>query len=524
MVSLPVIIVGILTAVIGIIVFIGRNCCGCLCKNGSCGGRVPSRGICCGERLGRNDGYTLYSRRMYFLAVVSILILVIIAMTVGFSGNTKMSQGIGALLDITVNTPTNIHNTINEITAELTALQQEDAKVNGKASTVWSTINSGLNSTDAVIKDLIVRADKAHKKVKSIENSRKHWLHWGFILPAILAGVAVLGYFCPILVTCIVLPGVFMATIIVWIALGVHVPVSVLTADFCVGLNHDLRYPNATPQVLDMVMKCPKVDPSLTSSTSTYLDQAYATSCTTLNSSLCLMAQISYYDDHGATTYLDPVKCPNIPCNANTLARYINETVVNDFQWGCATLVSGNIETKNCQYMSKTTAENSCESLYGERSVRPCLPSSTGSTDKYRVLNLTGCGDKCLINSTKSLAYATVGNYDIISKFGTINSEQVTPLINCSMIREAMVSLENSLCYDVSNGIDYVIAGLSIIGICFFLGLPVYLGAQKRFNRTYWDDIYREKTFPELEDPPPEDPEDQRLLAPNSNVGSQNQI
>merc|ERR1712093_941873 len=48
MVSLPVMIVGLFTFIVGLFVFIGRNCCWCFCTNGCCGGKVPTKGFCCG--------------------------------------------------------------------------------------------------------------------------------------------------------------------------------------------------------------------------------------------------------------------------------------------------------------------------------------------------------------------------------------------------------------------------------------------------------------------------------------------
>merc|ERR1719247_3759980 len=156
-------------------------------------------------------------------------------------------------------------------------------------------------------------------------------------------------------------------------------------------------------------------------------------------------------------------------CTRATLKTFIAQTKVSDFQWGCAQLEHGNIV------------------------VLPCVPG--GGT--MRELPMSTCATKCLLNETKTLSYKVTGNFEILSRFQALDENKLKPLMNCSIIRQSAVQLEHTLCWNVVDATDYIIAGLSIIGITFFFGNAVYMGATKRFNRKYWDNIYPD-TYDEM--------------------------
>jgi len=291
---------------------------------------------------------------------------------------------------------------------------------------------------------------------------------------------------------------VFLSTIIVWIAIGIHVPVSVAVADFCVNMDYALKHPNASAGALDMLLKCggKAGTAKMSGAANSFISKAYDSACKNLNSSLCVMPQVSYSDKHGNKKYMKPVTCPAMKCDHSTLKEFIANTTVSDFQWGCAAFVSGNIVAKDCKYTDKKVAQQQCLAKFGNTDVLPCLPSSLGG-GTVRKIPLSTCSTGCLLNATKQLSYKITGNFEILSRFEVLDNTKLKPLMNCSIIRQAAVQLEHTLCWDVVNATDYIIAGLAIIGIAFFFGNVVYLGAQKRFNRKYWDNIYPD-TYAEM--------------------------
>jgi len=197
-------------------------------------------------------------------------------------------------------------------------------------------------------------------------------------------------------------------------------------------------------------------------------------------------------------------------CNADTLGKFINNTIIKDFQWGCAKLVGGTIKSTDCKFQNKTAASAYCQANYGSTVIQPCVPvtmqrtrdmtipqcagkmSGVKSSDKY--------GSGCLLPATKKLAQTVAGNYDMLNSFQTLLSDKVEPLVNCSTVRRSVVKLEKTLCWDVLSAVDYIIAGLAIIAITFFFGNGIYMGASKRFNRQYWDINYAHTELERLKD------------------------
>jgi hypothetical protein len=489
------IIIAALTLFFGIAIMIGRYLCVCF-GNGCCGGKIPSQGWCWGARLERDQGYSTYQRRLYFFGVVAIMILVGIGMGIGFEGNKRMTKGVSSLLDTTIGIPTKVHNQITIISKEMLSLKALSAAVNpGASASVWDSALKGLKQTDAAISKMGGQAKKAYKTVKKYEGDRNQIFHWAFLVSCIISIVAVLGYFCPILLSCIVVPSVFLITIIIWAAVGVHVPVSVATADFCVNLDYALKHPNASAGALDVLLKCggKKGAAKMGDAAASFINTAYDKACTNLNGTLCVMPQVSYSDKHGNKKYMKPVDCPKMKCTRSTLKTFIAQTKVSDFQWGCAQLVKGNIIPKDCKYTDKKLAQQQCLAKFGNTDVLPCVPG--GGT--MRELPMSTCATKCLLNETKTLSYKVTGNFEILSRFQALDENKLKPLMNCSIIRQSAVQLEHTLCWNVVDATDYIIAGLSIIGITFFFGNAVYMGATKRFNRKYWDNIYPD-TYDEM--------------------------
>lgn len=505
MTALPLMIVALLTLLIFIVVMIGRNCIwwggppDSDRRNGCCGGKVPSQGLCFGPPLPRDEGYTPYRRKLYIFLLVAILILVGVAMAVGFTGNTQLSDGINALLDLTQTIPAKVRRQIVYIDAELNSLKSLSEQVNpGTSVSLWSTAIKALLEVDKSVKTLQQDASSAYDKIKKNEQTRKEFFKWAFIATPIIAIVGLGGYFLPSLITLVVVPCVFICTVLCWLTIGVHIPVSVATADFCVDLDYSLKHPNASMGAIDMILKCggKAATADIIKTSDSFIADSNTKACSTLTNQLCNMPNVTYPGPHGHTNVLRPVQCPAKKCDKSTLKDFMNHTIVADFQWGCAKLVNGSIATVDCKFTNKDTAKKQCLAKYGNSDVLPCTPE--GKT--YRGVKLKECAKNCYMNNTKTFSATTYGNFELLQRFTHLQDRHLKPLLGCEIIRKGVVSLEHTLCWEVVNATDYIIAGLAIIGITFFLGMGIYLGAQKIFNRKYWEEFYKkhyDETYPD---------------------------
>lgn len=482
----PLVILALCTILLWFFVFIGRNCCTCFGNHsvGLFGGRYPTQGLCYGDLRPAEEGYTECERQLFLFLIIAIVILVLVGVIVGFTGNAQLSTGVTALLDTTAAMPKELHNTIASIQVEISSLQHLAASVNPYLeASMWASIIDGLGQVDQGAKNMDAQVSTSLVSIRQYEDERSAYLYWGLVFPLILSLFAVVGYFCPAILTLMVFPLVALISGIIWIAVGAHIPVSVATADFCVGLDHGLKFPNASSP-LDILVGCHgQQGASKMSTTASYFTTATSqVACQTLNHTLCSQPPVSYPDTHGNTQTFQPVTCPDVQCTESTLKQYLDQTVIRDHQWGCAHLVGGNIQTENCQYTDKEQAKQACLGAFGNTEVQPCVPNMAVA---YREVSLRDCNSTCLVNTTKTASTTVVGNYELGSRFKTVTAKQITPLTDCSFIKEQALKLERTLCWDVVESTDYVVAGLSIIGITFFFANFVYLSAQKRFHRCY---------------------------------------
>lgn len=347
-------------------------------------------------------------------------------------------------------------------------------------------------------------AKKGSDKVKKLEKMRADFFKWAFITAPILAAVGVLAYLLPALLTLLVIPLVVLICILCWAVIGVHLPVAVATADFCVDLDYALKHPNASMGAIDMVLKCGGKGgaANILATGDKFISQSYTKACTELTTKLCKTASFNYTSPNGNQKTLVPVTCPKIACNKQTLNTFLNSTKITDFKYGCAKLISGSIGVNpgTCIYTDRDVAKKQCLAKHGIAKTIPCNPDG-GTT--LAVVNLRQCAKSChLSNTTRVMSNKIIGNYDILTRFDQLKVKRLEPLLKCNVIRAGVSKLEHTLCWKVVNATDYIIAGLAIIGITFFFGTAVYLGAQKVFNRKYWDVHYPDTYDKETSDDP----------------------
>lgn len=483
----PFLVMALLSLLMWLCVFIARNCCLCF-GSGLFGGRYPTKGWCYGELRDAEQGYSECERKTFFTMVTLIFLLVVVGVIVGFTGNSEVSSGMHALIDITVAIPTKMHAIVSPLQSEVSVLQTLAGAVNPYMDAdMWASIKHGLAEVGKGASNMQKQVDTSIKEVRKVEDERSSYLYAGLWIPLVLSIMGMLGYYCPVLLTIFVVPAVSIITIVLWIAIAMHVPVAVATADFCVGMNYGLQHPNASSP-LDMLIGCHgESGATKMTETSKYFQRTAAhVACDTLNKTMCNAKTVSYPDKHGAIKHFDPVTCPQIQCSAATLGEFVEKTVVRDFQWGCAKLEGGNIVTKECSFNDKATAQNACLKKFGNTDVMPCLQ---GSASPYREVSLTQCNKTCYHEDVKKHSFTVIGNRELGVRFEKVHNG-IKPLSDCSFVRAEAALFEHKLCWDVVEGSDYVMAGLTVIATAFCIGNFVYLGAYKRFHRKYLGDLW----------------------------------
>lgn len=481
----------ILSLFIWFLVLVGRNCCLCF-GAGLFGGRYPTKGWCYGELRDAEQGYSECERRTFLMLVILIFLLVVVGMIVAFVGNSELSDGMSSLIDITGDIPVKMSAIVTPMQAQVSHLQQLAGRVNPYIQPkYWDTIKDGLAQAITGAADMKKQVDNSLGDISSYEDDRSTWTYSGLWVPFVLALVGMLAYLCPVLLPCFVVPLVAIMTAVIWVAVGVHVPVSVATADFCVGLHHGLTHPNASSP-LDILVGCHGETGAtkMVESAKYFEHTAVHVACETLNKTMCAAEEISYPDKHGATQSFHPVVCPQLACKDEaSLATFMKETVVRDFLWGCAKLESGNIVTEQCQYTDKAKAKDECLKAYGNTDIMPCVQ---GSTAPYQEVSISVCNRTCHHASVKEHSRTVVGNYELAGGFKTIG-HKIKPLSDCSFVREQAARFEHKLCWDVVSGSDFVMAGLMVIAVAFLVGNFIYLGAYKRFHRKYLGERWAEE-------------------------------
>ena len=77
------------------------------------------------------------------------------------------------------------------------------------------------------------------KTIRKYEKERTDFLWCGLWIPLGLCVLALLGYLVPVLLSMMIIPAVLL-TALLWLIIGIHVPVAITTADFCYGLDQGL--------------------------------------------------------------------------------------------------------------------------------------------------------------------------------------------------------------------------------------------------------------------------------------------
>merc|ERR1711959_97229 len=203
---------------------------------------------------------------------------------------------------------------------------------------------------------------------------------------------------------------------------------------------------------------------------------------------VCNTPAVAYTSKHGVKKKLQPVPCPALPCNEANLQAFVAQTRIHDFMYGCATLVFGNIMTKDCLFTDHTTAQKHCIKKWGNTDVGPCYGKSTA---RYRNLTMVQCAKECAdknraakVKSVLVDDYLATGLKDVAAKINYYTTDK--------FVHDPVRKVEQTLCYESAEATDYIIAASCLVGLSFMCAFVIFMGAQKRFNTRYSEEQWPE--------------------------------
>jgi len=217
------------------------------------------------------------------------------------------------------------------------------------------------------------------------------------------------------------------------------------------------------------------------------VERAVKQACTT-HQKLCQTPAYKYPSKHGVNEELKPVVCPKMTCNETTISKFVSNTQINDFQFGCAKLKSGNIVTVDCKFKSHDDAKRECLAKYGNSDVIPC-DMHTGA--RYRNLTMAQCVTNCTNKNTQASVQKVLKNDQLATGLKSV-ADKVDYYGTDKWVHDPVRKLETSLCWDVTEATDYCIGACCLVGLTFIVGFCIYFGAQKRFNTRYSDEHWPE--------------------------------
>jgi len=232
-IAAPCIIIAVLCCFFGSIFYIMRGCCNCF------GGKEPKPG-----------GYTLRERFIPKQLLLATAIIVIFASVFGFIGNGRFSQGTNEFFGTIIKTQNSFESITLSVKQDLTALQRFLGN-----QTVIDQIFQALENGNSDFRSVI---DNAYSQTKRIDRYRSTAIIISFVLGLVTSFCGVVGALLNKGTLCLVMGilGIF-ALFFLWISFGIHLPISIALADFCVAVQSFLESPTIEiPTGLDVFFKC----------------------------------------------------------------------------------------------------------------------------------------------------------------------------------------------------------------------------------------------------------------------------
>jgi len=477
MIGLPFYIVSAFFGFMAVLAFLGRY----LCNN--FGGKYPSKGCFKGELKDEDAGYTPAQRKGYMLLLVVIWCLILIAVSFQFSGNATLNEGVELLEDTMTRIPSQALEAIKYAQTTLPGLANISAVVNpNRVASEWTAMYTTLEHLITNVTDFETKGYGTVQGLKDEEEYRAQMLYWTTSVAFLVATMALLGAWCPVLISFSV-PLSVAVGILAWVLAGDHLKVAVATADFCVALKHGMDFPNMSTPLEFFVPDYKSIQPGASkfmTHASGVVDRAVTQACAS-QKALCDRPAVSFPNKHGVTKSLKPVVCPTYACNQLTLEKYLLETRVHDFQFGCGALVFGNIVTKDCLFTDRTTAEKHCLEKYGNTDVEPCV---AGSTARFRNLTMSDCASGCIDQGRKDATKEVLIQNHLASNLRVV-AAKINYYTTDKFVHDPTRKVEQTLCYEATEACDYIVATACLIALTNMFAFGVYLGAQKRFNTRY---------------------------------------
>eukprot|EP01114_Cavostelium_apophysatum_P019034 TRINITY_DN600_c0_g1_i1.p1 TRINITY_DN600_c0_g1~~TRINITY_DN600_c0_g1_i1.p1 ORF type:complete len:531 (-),score=145.93 TRINITY_DN600_c0_g1_i1:96-1688(-) len=401
---------GIVLCILSIIAFpifcCGKFLCNCL------GGRNRSKGICCGNR----DDFEGYSKKEVWgikIAVFLCMLGIGVAAVVGFTGNSGMNEGLDTLTGTLLDTSHSIINRLDHIGERLSALPY--------TQDVAETIDNAV----AEAQDIVSQVEDVDKQGDQYNKYRSIALILSFALPLLLL---VLGVIAALLnvgkLSLAAACFCFLCSMIIWLSFGVHNVVSVVMTDVCfevnVYLNDESEEGNGTgspTQALQELIKCTNggAFSDIQDLATDAIDQAYDTACDAL-ANIC--------SDPNAEC---PATYQGSTCTRENLELFPAEEI-KDYLIGCSD------DTSQCPFTGTCTPGNE-QICYGQP------------------ITVRECADSCMNSDLKDMANTTVTNLDILFEYEDIVDNEILPLLNCTVIKEAFDSMYDALCDTMTGSI-----------------------------------------------------------------------
>jgi len=233
--AIPCFAIALVSCLAGCCFFIGRNCCNL------CGGKDP-----------KPEGYTVKERYIPKQLLLALGLITILGSIFGWIGNSNFSQGLTDFFNVIINTTQTLINGAGDIITKLRQLKSVNA------TSIESSITSLQNGVAAVQST----AENAQSVVQKYDKARQTVINVGYVLASVTALAGMIGSILNKGILCMLmgLAG-FASLTFLWLSFGVHLPTSILLADFCVAID-TLTAGNATAFNssgtfgLDTVLKC----------------------------------------------------------------------------------------------------------------------------------------------------------------------------------------------------------------------------------------------------------------------------
>lgn len=426
---------GIVLAVLSLVALPVFICVRCVC-NGF-GGRKRSKGVCC---CVKRDAFMGYTRRETWIVkglLFASMIAICACCIVGFASNSKTDQGINDFTTTLINTSDTVIGRVQKIGFQL----EELPYTKDVGQTISDAVDSANELLDSV-KDVKVQVDQ-YNQYRAIA------LIVSFAIPVVLIVVGSLGaVFNFSKIVLIAALFCFFSSFILWLSFGIHNLAHVVFTDVCLEVDGFLdSNSNSSNAALDSLISC--TDGGSFSEIKTLatdaIETAYQTACDSLQQ-ICSDPNADCPSDYSGSD-----------CSRENIEAFADMNIT-DYLVGCNTSPGVCPYTGSCA----TADQNLC---YDEK------------------ISIKDCAENCMNSDLKSNSNATMFNMDALFQYEDIIKNDILPLLDCTIIKEAFESLKVSLCVTFTRSLKMIANSSVVCGVFLIPGTILLILGFKRFRK-----------------------------------------